>query len=35
MVHTTVKIEDMGFNVKYVGSMISNYIKDSYVPLIY
>lgn len=29
------KLAELGFDVEYVGSMISNYIKDGYVPMVW
>ena len=32
---TSGKLEDLGFDVEYVGSMVSNYIKQGYVPMVW
>ena len=29
------KLQELGFQVEYVGSMVSNFIKDGYVPMVW
>lgn len=29
------KLQELGFDVEYVGSMVSNYIKEGYVPMVW